>query len=157
MVQQKLLVADWLAEILESDEGWEMYDFGGQLIARGLSVRTGGPSGLRARSRHETHGLLWSHCESVCPCEWGGSQRGGQAGGIASTWIPTNKWDIPQYEAPHRPRHWPNERKLMNRWWQERAGLGRWVDGPLTWIQTNKQDIPQYKPSHNPRHRPNVS
>lgn len=41
MIQQKLLTADWPPEILTSEEGRDVYDSEGHLIARGLSVRTG--------------------------------------------------------------------------------------------------------------------
>ena len=40
-VQMDLLNADWPAEILESDEGREIRDQSGRLVARGLSVRMG--------------------------------------------------------------------------------------------------------------------
>ncbi|KDQ21323.1 hypothetical protein BOTBODRAFT_199137 [Botryobasidium botryosum FD-172 SS1] len=40
-VQLELLTSDWPLEILESEEGQEVYDTQGKLIARGLSVRMG--------------------------------------------------------------------------------------------------------------------
>lgn len=40
-VQQQLLAADWPAEILESEEGYEVRDDEGNVVFRGLSVRMG--------------------------------------------------------------------------------------------------------------------
>ncbi|KAJ9475071.1 Adenylate cyclase [Pseudozyma hubeiensis] len=40
-VQQQLLHEDWPREILDSEDGKEVYDQSGELIARGLSVRMG--------------------------------------------------------------------------------------------------------------------
>ncbi|KAG5360530.1 Adenylate cyclase [Yarrowia sp. B02] len=40
-VQQQLLAADWPAEILESEEGYEVRDDAGNVVFRGLSVRMG--------------------------------------------------------------------------------------------------------------------
>lgn len=40
-VQQQLLAADWPAEILESEEGYEVRDDDGNVVFRGLSVRMG--------------------------------------------------------------------------------------------------------------------
>lgn len=39
--QQALMYADWPAKILETEDGCEVYDDGGQLLYRGLSVRMG--------------------------------------------------------------------------------------------------------------------
>ncbi len=40
-VQQQLLQEEWPREILDSEDGKEVYDHSGELIHRGLSVRMG--------------------------------------------------------------------------------------------------------------------